>query len=407
LYIELQHEINGDNVMNYNKPFQKSEYDQRVRNVKLRMEKAGFDLLICQDPANMNWLTGFDGWSFYTPQAVLLHLNESTPIWFGRAQDAKSAAITTDISSENIIGFSEALVHHVTKHPFDELCDLINSRGWGSARIGVELDAHYYTARAQQHLVNGLPNAHISDNAELVNWARIVKSDAELVYMREAGRNVTNTMKQAINNIKPGIKQYEIIADVYHSQISGLDGKFGDYTGLCPLIQVGEGTSTPHLTWTDNPIPDNGLVVMELGAARRHYNVPLTRTAHIGIPPEEIIRLAEVIIEGGDSALAAAKPGVTCGEVEEIWQGILKRNGYQKESRVGYSIGLNYPPDWGERTASLRSGDNTVLESGMCFHFQSGMWLEDFGAAISEPFVVTEKGGERLSNVNRELIIID
>ena len=393
--------------MNYNKPFQKSEYDQRVRNVKLRMEKAGFDLLICQDPANMNWLTGFDGWSFYTPQAVLLHLNESTPIWFGRAQDAKSAAITTDISSENIIGFSEALVHHVTKHPFDELCDLINSRGWGSARIGVELDAHYYTARAQQHLVNGLPNANISDNAELVNWARIVKSDAELVYMREAGRNVTNTMKQAINNIKPGIKQYEIIADVYHSQISGLDGKFGDYTGLCPLIQVGEGTSTPHLTWTDNPIPDNGLVVMELGAARRHYNVPLTRTAHIGIPPEEIIRLAEVIIEGGDSALAAAKPGMTCGEVEEIWQGILKRNGYQKESRVGYSIGLNYPPDWGERTASLRSGDNTVLESGMCFHFQSGMWLEDFGAAISEPFVVTEKGGERLSNVNRELIIID
>ena len=275
--------------MNYNKPFQKSEYDQRVRNVKLRMEKAGFDLLICQDPANMNWLTGFDGWSFYTPQAVLLHLNESTPIWFGRAQDAKSATITTDISSENIIGFSEALVHHVTKHPFDELCDLIISRGWGSARIGVELDAHYYTARAQQHLINGLPNAHISDNAELVNWARIVKSDAELVYMREAGQNVTNTMKQAINNIKPGIKQYEIIADVYHSQISGLDGKFGDYTGLCPLIQVGEGTSTPHLTWTDNPIPDNGLVVMELGAARRHYNVPLTRTAHIGIPPEEII----------------------------------------------------------------------------------------------------------------------
>ena len=115
--------------MNYNKPFQKSEYDQRVRNVKLRMEKAGFDLIICQDPANMNWLTGFDGWSFYTPQAVLLHLDEATPIWFGRAQDAKSAAITTDISSENIIGFSEPLVHHQSKHPFDELCDLIITRG--------------------------------------------------------------------------------------------------------------------------------------------------------------------------------------------------------------------------------------------------------------------------------------
>ena len=339
--------------MNYNKPFQKSEYDQRVRKVKLRMEKAGFDLLICQDPANMNWLTGFDGWSFYTPQAVLLHLNEATPIWFGRSQDAKSAAITTDISPENIIGFSEPLVHHPSQHPFDELCDLIITRGWGSERIGVELDAHYYTARAHHHLINGLPNAHISDNAELVNWARLVKSDAELVYMREAGRNVTSTMNQAIANLKPGTKQYEIIADVYHSQITGLDGKFGDYTSLCPLIQVGEGTSTPHLTWTDDPIPDNGLIVMELGAARRHYHTPLTRTAHLGKPPEEIIRLAEVIVEGGDTALAAARPGMTCGEVEEIWQNVLKRNGYQKESRVGYSIGLNYPPDWGERNSKF------------------------------------------------------
>ena len=393
--------------MNYNKPFQKVEYEQRVRNVKLCMEKAGFDLIICQDPANMNWLTGFDGWSFYTPQAVLLHLNEQTPIWFGRAQDAKSAEMTTDISSDNIIGFSEPLVHHANKHPFDELCDLINARGWGSARIGVELDAHYYTARAHQHLVNGLPNARISDNAELVNWARIVKSDAELGYMREAGRNVTNTMNQAITNLKPGVKQYEIIADVYHSQISGLDGKFGDYTSLCPLIQVGEGTSTPHLTWTDDPIPDYGLIVMELGNARRHYHTPLTRTVHLGQPPEEIVRLADVIVEGGDTAIAAAKPGVTCGEVEEIWQAVLKRNGYSKESRVGYSIGLNYPPDWGERTASLRSGDNTVLQAGMCFHFQSGMWLEDFGAAISESFVVTDLGGERFCNVNRELIIIN
>ena len=78
-----------------------------------------------------------------------------------------------------------------------------------------------------------------------------------------------------------------------------------------------------------------------------------------------------------------------------------------RESRGGYSIGLNYPPDWGERTASLRPGDTTELQTGMCFHFQSGMWLDDFGAAVSEPFVVTEQGGERLSHVARELIVIE
>ncbi len=391
--------------MGFRRAFEPAEYQRRVTLAKTRMETAGFDLLICQDPANMAWLTGFDGWSFYTPQAVVVHVEEEFPIWFGRAQDAKSAHITTDLPAGSIIGFSEPLVHHPTQHPFDELCDLITARGWGSARIGVDLDAHYYTARAHQHLVGGLPNARISDNGELVNWGRLVKSPAELVYMREAGRIVTDVMNNALANLQPGVRQYEVIADVYHDQITGFEGTYGDYTSLCPLIQVGDGTSTPHLTWTDEPLPESGLIVMELAAARRHYHAPLTRTAHIGTPPAEMEKLVDVIIEGGDGAIDAAKPGVTCEEVEALWQSVLNKNGYEKKSRVGYSIGLNFPPDWGERTVSLRAGDRTVLEAGMCFHFQSGVWLDDFGAAISEPIVITENGGERLCCVARELVV--
>jgi Xaa-Pro aminopeptidase len=392
--------------MGFEKPFASEEFTRRVDDVKARMQTAGLDLLICQDPANMSWLTGFDGWSFYTPQAVLVHVNEPAPIWFGREQDAKSAHITTDLPAENIVPFSEPLVHHATQHPFDELCALIKTRSWGTARIGVDFDAHYYTARAHQHVVNGLPNATITDNKELVNWARLVKSDAELVCMREAGRIVTNTMNNALERLQPGVRQFEVIADVYRDQISGVDHHYGDYTSLCPLIQVGEGTSTPHLTWTAEPLPERGLIVMELAAARRHYHAPLTRTAHMGAPPDAMKRLTDAIIDSGDRAIEAMRPGVTCEEVEAIWQRALNAHGYEKKSRVGYSIGLNYPPDWGERTASMRPGDKTVLQAGMCFHFQSGVWLADFGAAISESVVVTESGGERLCHVPRELIVI-
>ena len=393
--------------MAFTRAFDVIEFQTRVADVKSRMQAAGIDLLMCQDPSNMGYLTGFDGWSFYTPQAVLVHLDEEWPVWFGREQDAKSAHITTDLPAGNIIAFSEPLVHHPTRHPFDELCDLIKARGWGAARIGVDFDAHYYTARAHHHIVSGLPDARISDNKELVNWARLVKSPAELAYMREGGQLVTQVMQNALARLAPGVPQYEVMAGVYRDQIIGVDGKFGDYTGLCPLIQVGEGTSTPHLTWTEEPLPDSGLIVMELAAARRHYNVPLTRTAHLGKPPAEMARLAEVIVEGGDRALEICRPGVSCHEVNQLWQSMLKKNGYVKNSRVGYSIGLAYPPDWGERTASIRDGDMTELEEGMCFHFQSGVWLENYGAAISEPFVVTERGGERFCNVDRKLFLVD
>ena len=393
--------------MNYTKPFPKSEYDRRIAQTKQSMAEQGFDLIICQDPANMNWLTGFDGWSFYTPQAVLLHLEEEAPIWFGRPQDAKAAHITTDMPPENITTFSETLIHHPTEHPYDDLAELITRRGWASHRIGVELDAHYYTARAHAHLSEGLPNAKISDTKQLVNWERLVKSDAELAYMREAGQTVSAVMNRAIEKVAPGVPEYEIIAEVYHAQDMGVEGRYGNYSSLCPLIQVGEGTSTPHLTWSEHRLPNDTLVMMELGGARHHYQAPLTRTLYLGRPPADVTKLTETIVEGVDAALDVARPGVTCEAVEAVWQKVLNRNGYQKESRVGYSIGVNYPPDWGERTASLRPGDKTVLQSGMCFHFQSGVWLESIGAAVSEPFVVTENGGERLCDVHRELIVID
>ncbi|TIT95177.1 MAG: M24 family metallopeptidase, partial [Mesorhizobium sp.] len=265
--------------------FTKAEYARRLADVKHRMEKAGFDLIICQDPANMCWLTGYDGWSFYVPQCVLVHPEEDRPIWFGRAQDAKSARMTTGLPEQNIVPFSERLVQHPVEHPYDELAGLIRARGWDSARIGVEMDAHYYTARCHAHLVNGLPGARFANNHDLVNWARLVKSDGELALMREAGAICSNAMNRAIEKMRPGVPQNHVIAEIYHAQIMGVAGAGGDYAAICPLMPVGEGTSTPHLTWSDAPLPDSGLAIVEIAGVRRRYHAALTRTVHFGKPP--------------------------------------------------------------------------------------------------------------------------
>jgi len=391
----------------FDKLFPKSEFSRRVADTKKRMEEAGFDLIICQDPANMNWLTGFDGWSFYVPQCVLVHLNEEVPIWFGRAQDAKSARITTDLPERNIVPFSEPLVQHPINHPYDELAALVRDRGWGKSRIGVEMDAHYYTARCHAHLLKGLPEANVANNGDLVNWARLVKSNREIDLMREAGRICTKAMNRAVEVMKPGVPQQQVIAEIYHAQTIGVSDSGGDYAAICPLMPVGEGTSTPHLTWTDRPLPDDALAMIEIAGARRRYHAPLTRTMYFGKPPQKIADIAKIAVEGVDAGLATAKPGNTAEQVEAAWQRVLRRNGLSKESRVGYSVGLAYPPDWGERTVSLRPGDKSVLESGMCFHIQAGLWLKDFGVAISESFVVTQHGGDRLCDVARELIVIN
>lgn len=390
----------------FDKLFPPEEYARRTREVQDRMRQAGFDLIVSQDPANMCWLTGFDGWSFYVPQCVVLHVDAANPIWFGRAQDAKSARITTYLPDGDIFPFSERLVQHQVEHPYDELAQLIRDRGWAKARIGVEMDAHYYTARCHQHLVAGLPEARLDNNRDLVNWARLVKSPAELTLMREAGRICTAAIDRATEVMRPGVPQQDVIAAVLDTLTRGVPGLGGDYAAIVPLMPVGEGTSTPHLTWTDKPLPGNTLAMLEIAGVRRRYHAPLTRTFHIGAPPQEIRDLAKIIVEGVDAALEVARPGNTAEQVEAAWQAVLRKHGLRKDSRVGYPIGLAYPPDWGERTASLRPGDRTVLQAGMCFHIQSGLWLQDYGAAISESFVVGAGGGERLCDAPRDLIVV-
>jgi len=92
----------------------------------------------------MCWLTGLTVVVLCSAMRSV-HLDEELPIWFGRAQDANSARFTTDLPNENIVSFSERLVQHSKEHPYDELAALIRRKGWAQTRIGVEMDAHYYT----------------------------------------------------------------------------------------------------------------------------------------------------------------------------------------------------------------------------------------------------------------------
>ena len=102
----------------------------------------------------------------------------------------------------------------------------------------------------------------------------------------------------------------------------------------------------------------------------------------------------------------AAKLAQSLAQFASAFCSVLeKRTGITKESRCGYPIGVSYPPDWGERTMSLRPGDETVLQAGMTFHFIPAVWQDDWGMEITESFVITENGAETLSDVPRKLFV--
>jgi len=385
--------------------FAKEEYQKRLKKVQKSMQEKGIDLLISQDTNNINYLTGYDAWSFYYAQCAIVHINSEEPLCFVRAQDAGGAYIKTYLKKENIIVYEEKYIHTWPMHPYDSLIQLIKKNKWDKLNIGVEMDSHYFTAYCYEKLINGLPNANIKDSERLVNWARLVKSDAEINLMKGAAEISQLGMKVAMESINPGVRQCDAVAEIQRALFRGTSQIGGEYSSIATLLPTGKGTSASHLTATDEKFVEGEATIIELSGVNKRYHCPMARTILLGKPDQKKIDAMKATNEALDAGIAATKPGNTANDVAEKFWAVLDKYSIKKESRTGYSIGIGYPPDWGEHTLNIYKGDMTVLEPNVCFHMIAVMQFGDWGVEASESVRVTEKGSELFCNYSRDLHI--
>lgn len=384
--------------------FSREEYAARLEGVREAMAKAGLDALVVVDPSNMHWLTGYDGWSFYVPQAAVV-TGAGEPLLWLRPMDAPGAYLTAWIGHESVLTYSEDLIQNPPRHAFDSLAADLAERGLSAARIGMEMDNYFFSAASFEALKRGLPEARFADATGLVNWRRIVKSPAEIALMRKAGE-ISAAMHRAVREgLTEGRPKHELVAEVQRAAVLGVPGAFGDYAAIQPIAPSGVEASASHITWNDRPLARGEATYFEISGCHRRYHCPVSRTYHLGEPPAILRRAEDAVIRSLEDAMAAAKPGALCEDVAREVYASLARAGFEKASRTGYSVGLSYPPDWGERTMSLRVGDRTELRENMCLHLMPGLWTPDWGMAITESFVVTARGGERLSGTPQGLFV--
>lgn len=386
--------------------FSREEYADRIARTRAAMARRGVDVIVVSDPSNMAWLTGYEGWSFYVHQAVILGL-EGEPVWWGRAMDALGARLTVFMDHANIAGYDDTFVQNPDKHPMETLAALLAERGWGGARIGVELDNYYYSAAAHAALLDGLRGGELLDTTGLVNWQRTVKSATEIEYMRRAARIVEAMHANILEIAEPGMRKNDLVAEIYRTAIRGADGHWGDYPAIVPMAPSGMDATAPHLTWDDKPLKRGECTFFELAGVHRRYHATQSRTLFFGSPPQKYLDAEKAVLEAVDAGLAQARPGNHAEDIANAFNTTLNRLGFEKDGRCGYAIGLSYPPDWGERTVSFRKGDMTVLRPGMTFHFMPALWLDDGGLEITEPILITETGAECLCTTPRKLFVKD
>src|SRR5580704_7276092 len=294
--------------------FPAAEYRDRIVRVKRRMEAAGIDVLLCAEPASLNYLCGYDGWSFYVHQFLVLALSMDEPVWVGRAMDAPGARLTTFLRPDSIEPYPEDYVDAPDRHPARFVAELMKARGYGHARIGLELDAFYFTGRSFAELTKALPDARLVDIYPLVNWVRIVKSQSEIAMMRAAAEIVSHAMGIGIAAVKPGVRECDAVAEICAAQIRGTAAHWGDYPSAMPQVPSGLKTAAPHLTWSGDRYTTNAVAYLELGGCSHRYHAALARTLYLGKPPTYLLDLAQAVSEGLDTALDVARAGRTCHE---------------------------------------------------------------------------------------------
>ncbi|WP_439402562.1 M24 family metallopeptidase [Bradyrhizobium sp. DASA03068] len=379
--------------------FPRSEYLRRLSSVKSEMERREIEALVLTVPANITYLSGYTSKSGYVPQGLVVSIDDEEPTFLTRRMDAPAALHQMFIDRGRVIGYPEALIANPDRDGYDAIIDFLLDKGIGRKSIGLE--AKFLPAVTVEKFRSRL-DANVVDCTNAVTWIRGVKSDLEIAMMREAAAISDAGMLKAKEVIRPRVREADASAEIIATLVRGANGRPGtDLAGffLCATPR----TSTCHIRWTEDVFQEGSQINLEFSGVRHGYTSPLMRTMSIGKPSDQIRRLHEGEVAGLEAALDAAKTGRTCSDVAAAFNATLKKHGFEKESRCGYAVGI----DWTEPTASLKEGDMTVLKPNMTFHLMLGNWIgEDVGYVISETFRVTDAGGESFTKLSRELFEI-
>ncbi len=376
------------------RPFAQHEYDRRVTAVREGMTAQGLDLLIVTGPENVTYLTGYETIGYASVQALAVPRSADLLLII-REMERTVAETTAWVSA--LETFAD------TDDPVDVIRRVLGGRNLLAGRIGLEDQGWFLSPAAHARLCSALGGDTVVGGSGLVEAVRRIKSPAEVDLIRSACRLTEAGMRAALEAIAPGRTENHIAVAGYAAMVGGgSDFLVGD-----PIVTSGWRSGVAHFTFANRVLEPGDAVLLEFGACRRRYFGPLMRSAVIGEPPADVRRMGDVIIAALEAALAAIRPGVTSGAVDQACRGVIEDAGYERyfRKRTGYSVGVAYAPDWGEgHIVSLRRDDPTPLAAGMVFHIPPALRIpRQYGLGMSETVLVTDGGCEVLTRFPRRV----
>lgn len=385
---------------NANLPFELDEYRARLDKVRDGMAERGIDLALISIPENIYYLTGYTTLGYYMYQTLLVPLLDE-PLLLTYREEL--------INIERLSWLDRYVNYGVTDDPIEVTTRAIGEALDGSGQIlSIEESGFFFPIRTYKRLMDGLPMARWVDGSGLVERGRLIKSPAEIEYIRAAARAAMAGMESALRTARVGCSENDVAASVYAATLQ----HGSEYPGSPPYVISGERSGLPHGTWEGRTLGDGDIVFLEFSGCVKRYSAAMMRAAFIGTPPEPVTGRAEAVLAGLQAAIDTIRAGVSSGEVDYACRSTILGYGFGDFTHeTGYSIGVCYPPGWNEsHIMNLHPGDETVLQPNMVFHLVPSLIVPELNGHVgfSETVVVTETGCDVLTDkvVPRELQLL-
>ncbi len=349
-------------------------------------EAAGLDGVLVAPGPDLVWLTGYEPTAI-TERLTLLVLSPGTrPTLLVPAlerPDAEAALCTTGV---RVADWSDGTDPYRTASAFlapgGAFC--ISDSAWSSHLLGLQ---------------TAMPDTTYRALSDCLPMLRAVKDDSELYRLTAGGAAADATYAEIVRLPFAGRREYEVAAD-----LARLLREFGHQQVDFTVVGSGPNGAAPHHEAGDRVIERGDAVVLDFGGLLLGYGSDTTRTVSVGEPSPEVRRVHEVVRTAQQAAFDAVRPGVTCEEIDRVAREVIALAGYGEwfTHRTGHGIGVTtHEPPY------LVAGERQVLEPGMCFSIEPGIYLPGrFGVRIEDIVTVTASGGRRLNNTDRALRVV-
>jgi Xaa-Pro aminopeptidase len=360
----------------------------RISEIKDRMKERNIGALILFPSSNQYYLTGF---RTFPGERLLLTIIPLKGDPFFIAPMLYESQVRKEAWIKDIVLWSDE------DNAYEVLKRTLVNRGMTKYRFAA--DDTMWSVQLLS-LINTLPEAQFLPMGNMTSNLRLTKSAEEVDKIRRASKIVDEVVEEVRKNAKPAMTEIEIAALMeFEMRKRGSEGPSFE-----TIVGSGPNSALPHYNAGERKVENGEFIVLDFGAIYKGYCSDTTRTLCMGEPTDKMREVYNTVKEAQEIGVRTARPGIKASEVDKAVRKYITDKGYGQyfTHRTGHGLGLEVHEE-----PYISGISETILEPGMAFSIEPGIYIEgEFGVRIEDIVVVTEDGCERMNNYTRELTLI-